>query len=191
MMQISQDLYDRTYAFVRTMAATCRNCMRPKSACDDCDLFQARFLVESLQDGRQPIDRRRVRINAPSFRERCEYYTEAIAAAGRPLSARAIDPHNKICARGLKYWTLRKMVKKGLLKTYCDGKTMFFSTPNTHKEQANGNENQNHGGKPTDNRGRDAGTAKGPHVVAKCPHKADGRPGADACPEGQGQGPHA
>lgn len=130
-MTISLELYERVCAFVRTMASACRRCMRPKSQCDVCDLRPCRFLESALAELRQPVQKRRQRINQPSLRERCAYYLAIIRKAGRPLAAREIDPKNAICGRGLKYWTLRRMVKRGQLKTFHEGKETLFVTTNT------------------------------------------------------------
>ncbi len=129
-MTISPELYERVCAFVRTMASACRRCMRPKSQCDVCDLRPCRFLETALAELRQPIQQRRQRINQPSFKERSAYYLAIVREAGRYLSAREIDPKNAICGRGLKYWTLRKMVKLGILKTFCDGGAILFAPTN-------------------------------------------------------------
>ena len=130
MITISPELYERVCAFVRTMADTCRHCMRPKSMCDTCDLYPCRFLESALRELRQPVEQRRQRINQPSFRERASYYLAIVRQAGRYVPAREIDPKNAICGRGLKYWTLRKMVKLGILKTFCDGGVVLFAPTN-------------------------------------------------------------
>lgn len=127
MITMSEELYNRTRAFVRTMTATCRSCMRPKSTCDTCDLYQARHLMASLDDAGKPVVARRARINAPSYKERVRYYCQIVRSAGRYVSAREIDTKNEICSRALKHSTLQRMVKAGFLKTFFDGKTMFFA----------------------------------------------------------------
>lgn len=127
---MSPELYERICAFVRLMSATCRACMRPKSGCDTCDLYPCRFLEPALADLRKPVPQRVQRINSPSFKERCAYYLDMVRKAGRYVTAREIDPKNSVCPRGLKYWTLRKMVKIGVLKTYCDGDKTYFGTTN-------------------------------------------------------------
>ena len=130
MIEMSPELYERVFAFVRTMTATCRACMRPKSYCDTCDLYTCRFLESTLRDLRKPINKRVKRINFPSFKERSAYYLDIVRKAGRYVTAREIDPTNSVCSRGLKYWTLRKMEKLGVLKTYCDGDKIFFGITN-------------------------------------------------------------
>ena len=128
MCRLPQDLYDRTCAFVRTMAATCRGCMRPKYACDTCDLWPAKALLGCLEDARKPR-KNRVRFEQLPYETRERFYAQEIRKAGRWVTAREIDKDNALrSGRGLKYWTLRKMVKRGILKTYCDGKDVYFST---------------------------------------------------------------
>ncbi len=133
MCQLSRDLYMRTCAFVRTMSDTCRSCLRPKSVCDDCDLNFSRSLLKELEEVILPINEQRFRKVIPSFKTRCDFYLAKISAANDWITARDIDPHNTLCGRGLKYWTLRKMVKIGLLKTYSEGGKIFFTL--TKKEQ--------------------------------------------------------
>ena len=81
-----------------------------------------------------PAQDRLARTAPPSLKERCDFYLGVVAKAGRWLTAKEIDPSNRFCGRGLKYWTLRRMAKHGQLKTYCDGKTIYFNLPN--KEHA-------------------------------------------------------
>lgn len=133
MCQLSRDLYMRTCAFVRTMSDTCSSCLRPKSVCDDCDLNFSRSLLKELEEVILPINEQRFRKVIPSFKTRCDFYLAKISAANDWITARDIDPHNTLCGRGLKYWTLRKMVKIGLLKTYSEGGKIFFTL--TKKEQ--------------------------------------------------------
>ena len=130
MIALTPELYERVCAFIRTMAHACRRCLRPKSQCDECDLRPCRFLESALAELRQPIERRRQRINQPSFAERSAYYLAIVKQGGRYMSAREIDPKNAICGRGLKYWTLRQMVKRGILKTFCDGGKILFAPTN-------------------------------------------------------------
>lgn len=130
MITISPELYERVCAFVRLMADSCRRCLRPKSQCDNCDLAPCRFLESALAELRRPIESRRQRINQSSFSERCAYYLAILKQSGRYMSSREIDPKNAICGRGLKYWTLRKMVKLGILKTFCDGGRILFAPTN-------------------------------------------------------------
>lgn len=134
MCRLSRDLYDRTCAFVRTMANTCDRCLRPRSCCDECDLVNSRFLLQALSEAELPAQDRLARTAPPSLKERCDFYLGVVAKAGRWLTAKEIDPSNRFCGRGLKYWTLRRMAKHGQLKTYCDGKTVYFNLPN--KEHA-------------------------------------------------------
>ena len=127
MCKLSQDLYMRTCAFVRTMADTCSSCLRPKSVCSECDLNQSAMLLKELEETTRPINEQRLRKVTPSFKNRCDFYLAKISTANGWVTAREIDPNNSLCGRGLKYWTLRKMVKMGLLKTYSDGDKIYFS----------------------------------------------------------------
>ena len=104
--------------------------MKSHSACDVCDLYHCRDIEAALYDHRRPFEKRRLRVNQPSFAERSAYYIAAIRKAGRYVAAKEIDPKNAICGRGLKYWTLRRMVQLGYLKTFCDGKVTYFTTTN-------------------------------------------------------------
>lgn len=130
MITLTPELYERVCAFVRTMATVCRRCLRPKSQCDVCDLRPCKFLESALAELRKPIIARRQRINQPSLKERSAYYLTILRQSGRYMSAREIDPKNAICERRLKYWTLRKMVKLGILKTFCDGEQILFAPTN-------------------------------------------------------------
>lgn len=130
MYTLSQELYDRTCAFVRTMAATCSQCLRSRTLCRECDISAAPTLLRALAEAKFPVEDRRVRTAPPSLKERCKVYLEFVSKENRWLLSREIDPANKLCGRGLKYWTLRYMAKNGMLKTYCAGKKIYFSTPN-------------------------------------------------------------
>ena len=127
MCKLSQDLYMRTCAFVRTMAETCNKCLRPKSVCSECDLHMSSILIRELEETTRPVNEQRLRKVTPSFKTRCDFYLAKISTADGWVTAREIDPTNSLCGRGLKYWTLRKMVKMGLLKTYSDGDKIYFS----------------------------------------------------------------
>lgn len=127
MCKLSQDLYLRTCAFVRTMADTCNQCLRPKSVCSECDLHMSSILIRELEETTRPVNEQRLRKVTPSFKTRCDFYLAKISTAYGWVTAREIDPTNSLCGRGLKYWTLRKMVKMGLLKTYSDGNKIYFS----------------------------------------------------------------
>lgn len=127
MCKLSHDLYVRTCAFVRTMASACSSCLRPKSECPYCDLNMSMKLLRELEEAPRPVNEHRLRKITPSLKTRCDFYRAAVSAADRWVAAREIDPENTLCGRGLKYWTLRKMVKNGLLKTYSDGNKIFFS----------------------------------------------------------------
>lgn len=127
---LSPELYAQVCAFVRIMANTCRRCVRSRAMCSECDLSNCRNIEASLLELRKPVAQRRMRVNTPSLSERFEYYLEAVRKAGRRLTAHEIDPKNSICGRGLKYWTLRQMTKRGILKTYCDGGKIYFATTN-------------------------------------------------------------
>ena len=100
---------------------------------NDCDLNFSRSLLKELEEVILPINEQRFRKVIPSFKTRCDFYLAKISAANDWITARDIDPHNTLCGRGLKYWTLRKMVKIGLLKTYSEGGKIFFTL--TKKEQ--------------------------------------------------------
>ena len=113
------------------MTSVCRSCLRPKTYCDDCNLRSCRLLHDALAELRSPVETRRYRINQPSFKERSARYLAIVRNASAPLTAREIDPKNTICTRALKYWTLRKMVKVGALKTIRQGNLTLFATPNT------------------------------------------------------------
>lgn len=130
MYHLSSDLYRRTCAFVRTMSETCSSCLRPKNVCDDCDLRFSRSLLKELEEIILPINEQRLQKVIPSFKTRCDFYLAKISTANGWVTAREIDPNNSLCGRGLKYWTLRKMVKMGFLKTYSDGTTVYFTLPN-------------------------------------------------------------
>ena len=130
MCKLSQDLYMRICAFVRTMADTCNQCLRPKSVCSECDLHMSSILIRELEETTRPVNEQRLRKVTPSFKTRCDFYLAKISTADGWVTAREIDPTNSLCGRGLKYWTLRKMVKMGLLKTYNEGKTVYFTLPN-------------------------------------------------------------
>lgn len=127
MCKLSQDLYMRTCAFVRTMASTCNKCLRPKSVCSECDLHMSSILIRELEETTRPVNEQRLRKVTPSFKTRCDFYLAKISTVDGWVTAREIDPTNSLCGRGLKYWTLRKMVKMGLLKTYSDGDKIYFS----------------------------------------------------------------
>ena len=133
MCKLSQDLYMRICAFVRTMADTCNQCLRPKSVCSECDLHMSSILIRELEETTRPVNEQRLRKVTPSFKTRCDFYLAKISTADGWVTAREIDPTNSLCGRGLKYWTLRKMVKMGLLKTYSDGNKIYFSL--TKKEK--------------------------------------------------------
>lgn len=141
MCKLSRDLYNRTCAFVRTMEATCIACLRPTSYCYNCDLRTSRSLLAELSDASRPVEKQMLRKTPPSFRTRCDFYLAAVSAAKGWITARKIDPSNSLCGRGLKYWTLRKMVKMGLLKTYCDGKTIYFSLTKRNPNENNSTRN--------------------------------------------------
>ncbi len=130
LMDIPRDLYDRTCAFVRTMADTCRACMRPRYVCDECDLVQSRALVEALEEmGRKPASRAKQTLYYASFKERCAMYEQIVREAGRWMAAREIDPEHRISERGLKYMTLRKMVRDGRLASKCVDDKTYFNIP--------------------------------------------------------------
>ena len=130
MIELPPELYRRVCAFVRTMANTCHHCMRPKALCEECDLYACRSLERALGELRNRNVPPARRLYAPSFKERSRLYLDIIRKAGRAVPSREIDPGNSVCARGLKYWTLRKMVKLGMIKTLCDGGTILFATTN-------------------------------------------------------------
>lgn len=95
----------------------------------------SRTLIKELEDALRPVNEQRLRKIPPSFKARCDFYLTAVSSAGRWVTAREIDPKNSLCGRGLKYWTLRKMVKLGILKTYSDGLKIYFSTPKKGKKK--------------------------------------------------------
>lgn len=134
MCKLSQDLYMRTCAFVRIMASTCNSCLRPKSVCDNCDLLLSTVLIKELEEVKLPVNEQRLRRITPSFKTRCDFYLASISSADRWVTAHEIDPKNSLCGRGVKYWTLRKMVKIGLLKTYSDGNKIYFSLTKKGKQ---------------------------------------------------------
>lgn len=132
-MTINDELFSMVCAFVKTMSATCRSCLRPKTACDECDLRACRRLERSLAEAKLPINRRS-RMLPPSFEERSEFYLELIRAAGHGLTSRQIDPGSHHCSRSLKNWTLRRMVELGMLKSVYGGKRkIYFDIPNKGK----------------------------------------------------------
>ena len=85
------------------------------------------ILIRELEETTRPVNEQRLRKVTPSFKTRCDFYLAKILTADGWVTAREIDPTNSLCGRGLKYWTLRKMVKMGLLKTYSDGNKIYFS----------------------------------------------------------------
>jgi hypothetical protein len=134
MVIVNKELYRHVRGFLHTMAATCRECLRPKSACDECDLRDCRMLERELGQLEVPMNKRKLRMFPPSFAERSDLYLRCVQRAPeRGLTSRQIDAGSHHCSRSLKHWTLQRMVELGLLKTYCNGRRTYYKLPNKGK----------------------------------------------------------
>lgn len=107
---MTKDVENRVIAFVRSVAGDCAGCMRRAEA--NCRTCRAKFAQALMRDisvstGKvDPIDY--------SLATRMHRIVSAIESANRPLTTSEIDLGGT-CSFQLKYWTLRYMVRKGVL----------------------------------------------------------------------------
>lgn len=132
MTAVPDELYERIVSLLRTLVSACKSCFRPKSACYGCDLRLVGHLMERLEKetGRVRTSDRDMRFDA---------ILEELKAAGRPLKAYEIDRGKRICARGLKHWTLHRMVELGMLEIVKGtGKQALYGIIKTERKDENG-----------------------------------------------------
>lgn len=119
MIEISEDLYTRVVKFLQVLTNTCKGCLRPKASCGECDLATAPYLLSQMKkatSSKCSVD----------YGRRFDIIEAEVRAFGRPVLAKEIDPKRKLCGRGLKYWSLRKMVKLGMLRSFRKDKQVYF-----------------------------------------------------------------
>ena len=101
----------RAIAFIRTIANRCGRCLhRTPENCHGCVSQWANEIMADRENGMsfgKPIDY--------SIATRKTRILDILRQAGRPLLASEIDIAD-ICSKGLKQWTLRRMVKAGLIR---------------------------------------------------------------------------
>lgn len=119
MIEISEELYTRVTKLLQVLTNTCKGCLRPKSACGECDLSPAPYLLSQMRkatSAKCSVD----------YGRRFDIIEAEVRAFGRPVLAKEIDPKRKLCGRGLKYWSLRKMVKLGMLRSFRKNNQVYF-----------------------------------------------------------------
>ena len=120
MIEIQEELYSRLVSLLRTLSDSCKSCARPKSMCTECDLSPAPYLLSRLLSATGPV-------GCVDYGRRFDIIEAEIRSFGRPVLAKEIDPKRKLCGRGLKYWSLRKMVRLGMLRSiHSDGQVYFI-----------------------------------------------------------------
>ena len=104
---MNQNTIDRAVAFIRTMANQCYTCFRRNEEnCSRCFSRQASLLIREIE-----LDRR----NAPidySLYARMNFIREALKDGEK--SSHDINTA-KLCSKQLKRWTLRKMIRLGII----------------------------------------------------------------------------
>ena len=119
MIEISEDLYTRVLKLLQVLTSSCKSCLRPKSSCVECDLAPTPHLLSQMRkatSAKCSVD----------YGRRFDIIEAEVRAFGRPVLAKEIDPKRRLCGRGLKYWSLRKMVRLGMLKSFRKDKQVYF-----------------------------------------------------------------
>lgn len=120
MIEIQEDLYVRIKNLLRVLTSSCKGCVRRgKPQCDECDIAPAPYLLSRLENVMKPN-------GTVDYGRRFDIIESQVRSFGRPVLAKEIDPKKKLCGRGLKYWSLRKMVEIGMLKSFRQDKQVYF-----------------------------------------------------------------
>ena len=144
---MTEDLERRAIAFVRSVASRCSRCMhRSPENCNGCiSQWAKKIMGEYEMDANQhkpspdySLAARRMRI------------IDALEQAGRPLFAAEIDI-SALCSKGLKQWTLRRMVKTGKIVRVLnddpgDERHIYlYALPKRHRKNNNNQPKEQHG----------------------------------------------
>lgn len=144
---MTEALERRAIAFIRTVASRCERCLRRSpDNCRGCISQWANGIMRDYESetdsGRQQPDyslvARRMRI------------IDALEQAGRPLLACEIDL-SALCSKGLKQWTLRRMVKAGKIVRVLnddpgDERHIYlYALPKRHRKNNNNQPKEQHG----------------------------------------------
>lgn len=119
MIEINENLYTRVLRLLQVLTGSCKSCLRPKSSCVECDLAPAPYLLSQMRkatSSKCSVD----------YGRRFDIIEAEVRSFGRPVLAKEIDVGRRLCGRGLKYWSLRKMVKLGMLKSFRKDNQVYF-----------------------------------------------------------------
>lgn len=121
---------DDIRAFLRVIAASCKNCTRRGlSDCDMCEATRAKYLLERLNSKTAATSPAPVELD---YFARCARIVSIIRDARRPIPASQIDISDH-CSKKTKYWTLRRLVKTHRIIMTFDGTRYLFSLPKRKK----------------------------------------------------------
>lgn len=121
---------DDIRAFLRVIAASCKNCTRRGlSDCDMCEATRAKYLLERLNSKTAATSPAPVELD---YFARCARIVSIIRDARRPIPASQIDISDH-CSKKTKYWTLRRLVKTHRIVMTFDGTRYLFSLPKRKK----------------------------------------------------------
>ena len=121
---------DDIRAFLRVIAASCKNCTRRGlSDCDMCEATRAKYLLERLNSKTAATSPAPVELD---YFARCARIVSIIREARRPIPASQIDISDH-CSKKTKYWTLRRLVQTHRIVMTFDGARYLFSLPKRTK----------------------------------------------------------
>ena len=143
---MNKQLERRAITFIRTIANRCKSCLhRSPERCRNCTSQWANEIMTDIQNetafSKPTVD---YSVTARKLR-----ILDALQSAGRPLLASEIDLSDT-CSKGLKQWTLLRMVKAGQIRRVPnadpgDGRHLFRyfipKTRNKPNRSKNGNPN--------------------------------------------------
>lgn len=127
-------------SFINSIVNQCRGCLRRNELnCSSCFAGTAKIIMKEMSndENETPIDY--------SLFARMKKITDIVASANRPILSREIDLEGT-CSFQLKLWTLKHMVKIGILgrKVACkknDRRNYFYFMKSGNKNKETKNEN--------------------------------------------------
>lgn len=128
---MKEDVARRALAFVNTVAGRCSSCLKRNG--ENCGRCLAAWANEIMGDYEKGFSAAATGGEIDySLAARMACIVSAIDKAGRPLRSREIDLDG-ICSWQLKWWTLRRMVRTGMLVRECaataNGSEWVYSVP--------------------------------------------------------------